>query len=270
VRTIVFCSDYGLADEFVGVCHGVIARIAPAARVIDLTHGIPAMNVTHGAAVLCSAVRYLPEDAVYLAVVDPGVGSTRRALAVQAAAGPALVGPDNGVLSLAWEALGGAVGAVEITSPEVILRPTSHTFHGRDVFAPAAAHLAAGAHLSALGPAVSLDSLVRVDVPQPVVADGRIRCTVLALDRFGNVQLSATENDLDRAGLADAEELVLETDETGAVSMKRVRTFADVGPGQAAMIVDSAGWLAAAVNGGSLAEALRVSAGDLVVVSRVG
>jgi S-adenosylmethionine hydrolase len=180
------------------------------------------------------------------------------------------VGPDNGVLSLAWEALGGAVGAVEITSPEVILRPTSHTFHGRDVFAPAAAHLAAGAHLSALGPAVSLDSLVRVDVPQPVVADGRIRCTVLALDRFGNVQLSATENDLDRAGLADAEELVLETDETGAVSMKQVRTFSDVGPGQAAMIVDSAGWLAAAVNGGSLAEALRVSAGDLVVVSRVG
>src|SRR5437899_8247070 len=113
-RPIVFCSDYGLGDEFVGVCHGVIARIAPDARVIDLTHGIPPMDVRRGAAELCASVRYMPDDAVYLAVVDPGVGTARRPVAVETARGQVLVGPDNGVLSLAWDELGGAVRAVEL------------------------------------------------------------------------------------------------------------------------------------------------------------
>jgi S-adenosylmethionine hydrolase len=269
-RPIVFCSDYGLTDEFVGVCHGVIARIAPDAPIIDLTHGIPPMHVAHGASVLAAAVRYMPEDAVYLAVVDPGVGTPRRSVAVEAASGAVLVGPDNGVLSLAWEALGGAARAVEITSDEVILRPTSFTFHGRDVFAPAAAHLAAGVGLESLGPKLAHDSLVSASVPTAVVADGQVRCAVLSIDRFGNVQLAAREDDLDRAGLHDLDDLLLDTDEAGAVTLRRARTFSDVGPGRVALIVDSAGWLAAAVNGGSLAEALRVSPGDPVVLSRVG
>ena len=270
VRPIVFCSDYGLADEFVGVCHGVIARIAPEARIIDLTHGVPAMDVTRGAGAIAAATRYMPDDAVYLGVVDPGVGSPRRAVAVEAASGAVLVGPDNGVLSLAWEALGGAVRAVQITSPDVILRPTSDTFHGRDVFAPAAAQLANGADLGALGPDVAVDSLVAVSVPGAVVADRQVRCAVLSLDRFGNVQLAAREEDLARAGLEQADELLLDTDEAGAVSLRRARTFGDVGPGQTALIVDSAGWLAAAVNGGSLAEALRVRSGDPVVLTSLG
>jgi S-adenosylmethionine hydrolase len=269
-RPIVFCSDYGLSDEFVGVCHGVIARTAPDARVIDLTHGIPAMNVTHGAALLSSSVRYMPEDAVYLAVVDPGVGSGRRSIAVEAGSGAVLVGPDNGVLSLAWETLGGATRAVEITSSDVVLEPTSHTFHGRDVFAPAAARLASGADFGSLGPEIDVSTLVTVAMPRPQVADGQIRCAVLAIDRFGNVQLAAREADLTDAGLGDRDELMLDTDEAGTITLRRARTFSDVGPGQAALIVDSAGWLAAAVNGGHLAEALRIGVGDPVVIGRVG
>ena len=255
-RPIVFCSDYGLADEFVGVCHGVIARIAPDARIIDLTHGIRAMDVRAGAAELAGSVRFMPDDAVYLAVVDPGVGTSRRGIAVETAAGQLLVGPDNGLLSLAWKELGGAVRSVEITS--------------EDVFAPAAAHLATGAPLESLGPDVEAGSLVTIPMPGPQIADGQIRCGVLGIDRFGNVQLTAREDDLSRARLDDKRELLLETDEAGVVTLTRARTFDDVRSGQAALIVDSAGWLAAAVNGGSLAEALRIRVGDPVVLSPIG
>ena len=144
-RPIVFLTDYGRSDAFVGICHGVMARIAPDARVIDLTHAVPRQDVLRGAVELARAVPYMPADAVYVAVVDPGVGSDRRAVAVAAGAS-LLVGPDNGVLSLAWDALGGVTEAVEIASPAVVLAPVSRTFHGRDIFAPAAAHLAAGRH----------------------------------------------------------------------------------------------------------------------------
>ena len=135
---IVFMSDYGLADEFVGICHGVVARIAPRVRVIDLTHAIPRHDVAAGAMALGRAAPFMPEDAVYLGVVDPGVGSARRPVAVACGSGALLVGPDNGVLSMAWATLGGAAQAAEITSERVLLGPVSATFHGRDVFAPAA------------------------------------------------------------------------------------------------------------------------------------
>ena len=153
-RPIVFCTDYGLRDEFVGVCHGVMLRIAPRCSVIDLTHAIPRQDVLRGALVLSRAAPYLPVDAVYCAVVDPGVGSERRAVAVRAGTGALLVGPDNGLLSLAWSELGGAEAAFEISSPGIVLHPISNTFHGRDVFAPAAAHLAMGTSLETIGPAL--------------------------------------------------------------------------------------------------------------------
>ena len=174
-RPIVFLTDYGMADEFVGVCHGVMLRIAPDVRVIDLTHSIPRQDVMHGALTLGRATSYLPEDAVYVAVVDPGVGSGRGSIAVRAASGALLVGPDNGVLSLAWEALGGAEDAVEITSDDVVLQPVSRTFHGRDVFAPAAAHLAVGMPLAALGSALDVDRLHVLELPGPMVAVGSDR-----------------------------------------------------------------------------------------------
>ena len=202
-RPIVLCTDYGLHDEFVGICHGVIARIAPDARVIDLTHAIPRQDVVRGAIVLSRATPFMPADAVYCAVVDPGVGSERRAIAVRSASGALLVGPDNGVLSPAWTELGGAIAAFEITASAVVLDPVSNTFHGRDVFAPAAAHLANGVQLDTVGPPSTPEALRVLELAGPMVAPGAIGARVVRVDGFGNVQLNVTEEHLRAAGFGE-------------------------------------------------------------------
>lgn len=259
-RPIVFLTDYGLADEFVGVCHGVIARIAPEARIIDLTHAVPRQDVLRGAIALSRAAAFMPEDAVYLAVVDPGVGSERRSIAVEAGSGPLLVGPDNGLLSMAWGELGGASRAVEITSERVPLHPVSATFHGRDVFAPAAAHLAAGLALDELGPAVDTSRLATVDLPGPMVTPGAVAARVAGVDGFGNVQLNVRPADLDMAGLGGSLEVC------GRV-LARVSTFSDVPEGGAAAIVDSQGFVALVVSHGSAAQVLGLDRGDTVTLA---
>ena len=264
-RPVVFLSDYGLDDEFVGLCHAVIAQVAPDAKVIDLTHAVPPQDVLRGALVLANALPYLPSDAVVLAVVDPGVGTERRPVAVQADdSGRLLVGPDNGVLSLSW---GGSDPSrvVEITSPSVILQPVSRTFHGRDVFAPAAARLAAGWPVEDLGPGLDPRSLSRVDVPQPDVEGGEIRTEVLGVDRFGNLQLSARSEHLDR--LEGPMEVVVRRQ---AVPVSRAETFGEVAEGQLALIVDSSGWVAVVLNRGSAAEALGLTAGEPVTLRARG
>lgn len=263
-RPILFLSDYGLDDEFVGVCHAVIAGIVPEARVIDLTHGVPPRDVARGAIVLADSVPYAPANAVYLAVVDPGVGTTRLPVAVQA--GDAfLVGPDNGVLSLAWEALGGASRAFVIDSDEVMRTPTSPTFHGRDVFAPAAAHLASDGAPEALGRAVDPVRLERLRSPTATAEPGRLSCEVIGIDRFGNVQLSARVEDLGIADLDSATELNVRTG-SEVVSIPRAHTFGDVPPERPGLIVDSSGRLAIVVNGGSAAETFDVQIGARVEV----
>ncbi len=269
-RPIVFLSDYGLEDEFVGICHGVIARISPASPVVDLTHAIPPHDVLRGALVLGRSIRYLPTDAVILAVVDPGVGTPRRPVAVETSrGGQLLVGPDNGLLSLAWAERGGVARGVEITEPKVILEPVSATFHGRDIFAPAAAHLADGATLSELGPDVDPASLVEVHPPVPGVETGRIDAEVFGVDRFGNVQLSAGLGDLEQAGLAGA--IRLEAVTRGlAAAVRRAATFGDVTEGEFGLIVDSGGRLAVVLNRGSAAEALGLAPGDPVAIQAVG
>jgi S-adenosyl-L-methionine hydrolase (adenosine-forming) len=260
---IVFLSDFGLQDEFVGTCHGVIARIAPDARVIDLTHGVPRGDILRGALLLRGALPYLPADAVLLAVVDPGVGGERRPVAVRTGDGRLLVGPDNGLLCLAADALGGVVRAAEITS--VVLRPTSSTFHGRDVFAPAAAHLARDDDIEALGPAVELATLVRV-TPPPAVADaGRLSAPVLSVDAFGNVQLGAVLSDLAASGLDEAGSLTLRGG--SPVAAVRGDTYADVDEGALVLLVDSSGWLAVACNRGDAAALLRVAPGDTLEIT---
>src|SRR5947209_7888155 len=191
-RPIIILSDYGLDDEFVGICHGVIAKLAPDAHVIDLSHGIRRADVRAGALRLADARPYMPPGSVYLAVVDPGVGTARRAIAVEDPDGSYGVGPDNGLLSHLWTRT--PARAVEITSEEVVLRPASATFHGRDVFAPAAAHLALGRPILKLGPQISVESLVRIEVPKAAVGE-RVSCEVLSVDRFGNVQLAARPDD---------------------------------------------------------------------------
>jgi S-adenosyl-L-methionine hydrolase (adenosine-forming) len=269
MRPIVFLSDFGLDDEFVGICHGVIARIAPEARVIDLTHGVPPQDVVRAALILAESVPYMPSDAVFLAVVDPGVGTARRAVAVRTKAGPLLVGPDNGLLSLAWEALEGAEAASAIESADLVLPSASRTFHGRDVFAPAAAHLAAGVPVEDLGPTVDVGGLAVVSVPEPAVEEGRLESLALGIDRFGNVQLNARPHHLELLGLGDAEWLDVRTARRAA-PVRRVETFADVGDGEMAVLVDSRGWLALVRNGGSAAHLLGVELGDPVFVEPPG
>jgi S-adenosyl-L-methionine hydrolase (adenosine-forming) len=259
-RPIVFLTDYGRSDGFVGICHGVMARIAPGARVIDLTHAVPRQDVLRGAVELARAVPFMPADAVYVAVVDPGVGSDRGAIAT-AAGGALLVGPDNGLLSLAWEELGGVESAVEIQSPEVVLAPVSRTFHGRDVFAPAAAHLAASMPLESLGPAVDPATLVRLDVPGPMVAEGAVGARVTATDGFGNVQLNATERDLEDAAVVVGNVLVV-----NGRRLPRAGTFAELPEREPGLIVDSDGYLAIVVNQGNAAQMLGLAVGDVVVM----
>jgi S-adenosyl-L-methionine hydrolase (adenosine-forming) len=260
-RPIVFMSDYGLADEFVGICHGVVARIAPRVKVIDLTHAIPRHDVVIGAMALGRSAPFMPQDAVYLGVVDPGVGSARRPVAVACRSGALLVGPDNGVLSMAWATLGGADRAAEITSERVLLGPVSATFHGRDVFAPAAAHLSIGMPLHDLGPPVDPRTLHTVEMPAPMILQGVVGARVMGVDGYGNVQLNARPGDLEAAGVEGSAEVC------GRI-VSRVSTFSDVAEGSPAAIVDSQGFVALVVNGGSAADVLGLHRGDAVTLSR--
>lgn len=257
---VSFTTDYGLADGFVGVCHGVIARIAPHVRIVDVSHQVTPGDVRRGAALLAQTLPYLP-PAVHLAVVDPGVGTPRRPVAIQSPGG-LLVGPDNGLLLWAADALGGVKSAVELANAQWFLAEVSHTFHGRDVFAPVAARLATGAPLAQAGPACDPAALVRL--PDPVVrsGDGWLSAEVLGIDQFGNVQLAAAGPAL--AGLAPP---------GGQLTVAGVpavwgSTFADVAAGALVVLVDSANRVAVAANGGRACEILGVAPGDLLTVRR--
>ena len=256
---ITFLTDFGLQDDFVGTCHGVIARIAPDARVIDVTHGIPPQAVLQGALVLANTTRYLPVG-VHLAVVDPGVGSERRAVAVRTADGRTFVGPDNGLLMLAADALG-VEAAHELADPRFRLPEVSRTFHARDVFAPAAAHLSLGAELAELGPAVASEALVRIDVPTPEVGSTQIGTTVLVVDRFGNVSANARREDVEAlgAGNGDRVEIRLTLDRYYATVAE---TFADAQPGELILYEDSYGLMTLAISRGDAAGLTGVRAGD--------
>lgn len=251
---VTFLSDYGLQDEFVGVCHGVIAGICPEARVIDVTHGVARHDVRAGALALRAALPYLPAG-VHLAVVDPGVGTTRRAVAVALADDRLLVGPDNGLLWPAAVAHGGALEAVEISHSRLRLEPVSATFHGRDVFAPVAAHLAAGLPLGDAGHPLDPAELVRLELPRAVLQDGVLVAHVLGVDRFGNAQLSAAHEDLEGTGLKLGHPVSLEL-AAGAFAARYVRTFADAAPQELVVYEDSSRALAVAVSRGSAAERL--------------
>lgn len=252
---ISFTTDYGVEDPFVGICHGVIARIAGQARVIDVTHSVPAGDIRRGAHVLAQAVPYLPEG-VHLAVVDPGVGTSRRGVAIVADRG-LLVGPDNGLLSPAAEALGGIREAYELTAPAYRLEKVSATFHGRDVFAPAAAHLSAGVAPAELGPAISPHELERLSSPAPTVRAGALVTEILTVDRFGNIQLAAAGHTLTDAGFAEGDQVTVKIGQArhhGVVG----RTFGDVDDGHLVVLADSAGLVALAINGASAAGRLGI------------
>ena len=265
MSVVTFLTDFGLQDDFVGTCHGVIARIAPDARVIDVTHGIAPQAILQGALVLHATIGYMPVG-VHLAVVDPGVGGERRAIAVRTADGRLFVGPDNGLLTQAVEALG-IDAAHELTDGRYRLPDVSRTFHARDVFAPAAAHLANGVPIAELGPAVDPVGLVRVDVPDPEVGRRQIAATVLAIDRFGNVATNARRAHVDVVGLADGDrvEIRLTLDRYYAVV---ARTFADASLGELILYEDSYGFMTLAISRGNAARLTGVALGDELRIVR--
>ena len=239
-RTIVFLSDFGYRNEWVGICHAVMNRIAPESPVVDLSHGVPPLDVRNGALLLVDSLPYLADDAVVLAVVDPSVGRDRD-VALESSDGHLVVGPDNGLLAPAAAALGGVARAVEIKSRDVVLLPISPSFHARDVLAPAAAHLAAGADLEALGPAIDPATLVEMTIPEPSVEREKIECEVLDLNRFGNVLLNIRSSHLADAGLDQAATLQIEAT-SGSARAHWGATYADVEPGGWGLIIDPRGW----------------------------
>jgi len=264
--TIFFLSDYGLDDEFVGVVKAVIRSIAPQVTVLDITHNVAPHDVRSGALALARSIQYLP-NGVVLAVVDPGVGSERRALAVEVGddgGGPTavLVGPDNGLLASAVALAGGAGRAVALTNPDYHLDSPGPTFAGRDVFAPAAAHLCLGADLSDLGEAVDPYSLLPGVLPLAREEGGTVVGEILWVDRFGNAQLNVGPDDVAAMG----DRLLVRIGERPPRLAVRARTYADLQAGQIGLVVDSYGLLSVALNRRSAAEELRIGTGDAVTV----
>jgi S-adenosylmethionine hydrolase len=265
---ISFLSDFGLSDEFVGVVHGVLAKLAPDSRVIDIGHGTPPGDIKAAALSLTRAIQYLPEG-VALVVVDPGVGSERKALAVQTEWG-FFVGPDNGVLSPAVAMMGGASLIVSIDNPEARIPSPSETFHGRDVFAPAAALLASGeAAMKELGTEVGPGEVQPLLLPLPEI-DGRIVTgEAWWVDRFGNVQTNIGPDDLAAIGLTPGATLTVKVG-ASLHTMPWVTTYSEVGSGEPLLHVDSAGLIAIAVRDGVAEEELNLSSGMAVTLVSSG
>jgi len=257
-KCLTFLTDYGLEDGFVAACHGVAARIAPEARIIDVTHLVPPGDVRRGAAVLAQTVPYMP-PAVHVAVVDPGVGTARLGVAVQAGE-RIFVGPDNGVLSWAVAATGGADRAVQLSNSDLWLHPVSSTFHGRDIFTPVAAHLVNGADLAAVGAESAIDDLVTLPAPTSRVQNGEVEGEVMSVDRFGNVQLSIAASEVSRLGTGVGGNLVVRCGRR-VLTVPYLKTFAAVAPGELVAFTDSAGLVSLAVNAGDAAERLGLPPG---------
>jgi S-adenosylmethionine hydrolase len=260
-ETVTFLSDYGLADEFVGVVKSVIRSIAPAVTVVDLTHDIEPHDVRAGGLTLARSAQYLVPGVV-LAVVDPGVATNRRAIAIEVGGGQSvLVGPDNGLLAPAVAMVGGADRAVELSNDEYHLPAPGATFAGRDVFAPAAAHLANGVDLEELGRLVDTMTLVPGLMPISREENGAVIGDVLWVDRYGNAQLNIDPTDVEEWG----DRIRLRFAETSRTA-RRADSYAALRPGEVGLVVDSYGLLSVCVDRGSAATELGLRAGDPVTL----
>lgn len=254
---ISFLTDFG-AESAPATCRGVMWGIAQDARILDLTHNVRKFAVRDGAFLLSRMVGYLPVG-VHLAVVDPGVGTARRPIALRAGRGDLLVGPDNGLLRPAARVLGGVTAAHVVTATDLFLPQVSSTFHGRDIFSPVAAHLANGVALERVGPAIDPAELVDLQLPEPVVGEGVLETTVLFIDSFGNARLAGQPEDLARAtgGELVAGRSFLVTG--GSISAEGIAvpwhaTFGDVAPGDPLLYEDADyGGLGISVNQASAA-----------------
>jgi len=258
---ITFLSDFGLKDDLVGTCHGVLKRIAPEAQIIDITHGIPPQAVLQGALVLARAIPYMPVG-VHLAVVDPGVGGPRRPLALRDAEERHYVGPDNGLL-LPAARRAGVAAAHELANPAYALDDISRTFHGRDLFSPAAAHLALGVPIEQLGPPVDPESLVDLHLPEPELADASAVATLLYVDSFGNIALNLTRDHVERIGVVSGTRVELEHAGERYYAVM-ARTFADARPGDVVLYEDSYRNMSVAISRGNAARMLHASPGQRI------
>jgi len=263
-HSLTFLTDYGLEDAFVAVCHAVAFQVAPDIQITDITHLIHRGDIRRGAAVLAQAVQYFP-PAVHVAVVDPGVGTARRGVAV--AAGNALfVGPDNGLLSVAVTAAGGATRAVSLTNRALWRDTAAATFHGRDIFMPVAARLATGMPLAEAGEPVEVTSLVTLPQPEYRVTATGAEAEVVTVDGFGNIQLSLPGADAPRAGLVPGATVLLSWGGK-AITVPFRTTFGEVAPGEPLCYRDSGDWVAIAVAGGDAARLLDVRAGTKIALT---
>jgi S-adenosyl-L-methionine hydrolase (adenosine-forming) len=264
---VTFTSDYGLDDVFVGVCKGVVAQIAPHVRILDVCHLITAQDVDQGATSLSAAIPYLPV-AINLALVDPMHGSSSRGVVVETGDGSLLVGPDNGILSLAWDKRGGIAHAHGMTNP-ALWRETVHaTFRGRDIFAPVAAHLANGSALADVRPAIDPDSLTRLPVRGVIVDDDHVHAEVSIVDHFGNVSLNLARADLEAAGMTLGDTVELRCNGR-SLTVPFTATYGDVARGRLTLCEDSFRAIMLAVNAGHASRELRVGRGEPVVIARL-
>lgn len=260
---ITFLSDYGVTDDFAGICRAVIARIAPGTEVIDLTHGIGRHDVREASGVLADALPYAPPG-IHLAIVDPGVGGPRRAVAVRSGEEDRIfVGPDNGLLPRAIDCFGGAAEAVDISESKFRLDSPSATFHGRDLFAPVAAHLAAGAALAEAGEVIDPSTLERQAVSRPRMEQLRALAHADRIDGFGNIALDLTAADLAGHPLAGAMRVSVGS-RSRRLTAVRATAFDDVAEGSSLLYEDSSGRMAVAINRGDASDVLEVRAGDVV------
>ncbi len=262
--TITFLSDFGRADHFVGVVHSVLRQMAPGVSVVDLTHEIAPFDVRGGSLALARAVQYV-SPGVIMAVVDPGVGSTRRAVAIEAAEGRAVfVGPDNGLLASAIGLIGGAETAVVLDDPAYHLPTGASTFDGRDIFAPVAAHLCLGVPITDLGTAIEPGALTPGLIPLTRDEGGRVVGEVIWVDRFGNVQLNVDPDEI--AGFGEVVSVTFGDAERVA---HPVSSFSELGPGGLGALVDSDGLVALVIDQASAAEMLGLAVGDEVSLGPV-
>jgi S-adenosylmethionine hydrolase len=261
---LTFLTDYGLEDAFVAVCHGVASQTAPDLQITDITHLIPPGDIRRGAVVLAQAVPYFP-PAVHVAVVDPGVGTARRGVAVEAG-GSIFVGPDNGLLSVAVAAVGGVARAVSLTNKALWRETTAATFHGRDIFMPVAARLSTGLALDEAGDPVDAASLVTLPPPECRITAGGAQVEVVTVDRFGNVQLSLAGADAPRAGLVPGTTVTLAWDD-GEITVPFVRTFGEVAPGEPLCYRDGGDWVAIAVAAGDAARRFGLRPGTKMTLA---
>ncbi|NPV59676.1 MAG: SAM-dependent chlorinase/fluorinase [Actinobacteria bacterium] len=263
-KIITFASDFGLSEEWVGTVKGVILSINPAAVILDIAHDIPPFDIGKGSFLLAAALPHVPVG-VHLAVVDPGVGTSRLAVALRAARGDMLVGPDNGLLMPAAERLGGVTEAYFLDNQEFFRRPVHPTFHARDIFAPVAAHLSLGADPRDMGSPMDPGNLVPAPWGRAREGEGAVYATVVDVDRFGSLRLNAHPEQVRALGCREGEGVILGIGDE-EVEAVLASTFGEVEVGEALLYEDSSGVMAAGVNGGSLAARTGSCPGDIVII----